>query len=269
MPNPILIYYELKAKFGGLLIWILGWSAMTWILAYPYDSISEDAEETQKVISSFPEEMRQAFNIQDTYLTQVESFISGQFLTFFMLIGSIYGAYLGANLIAGKIHNKTIADLMTKQTSRVSLFLSQYLVGLLFLSISAALIGTLAFIGFNLQTSQEEISTDFFLSLFTGATILHLFFLAFGQTLGILLDKSKGLSISAGLAVASWFINSLSSLAGFPDWLPKLTPFYYLDTDKLVNDFALDWNKTAILLTLTILTITLGTMLFRRKNVYL
>ncbi len=269
MPNLTLIYYELKAKFFTFLVWAVGWSGMTWLLAYPYDSITEDAEETQKLISSFPEEMRKAFNIQDTYLTQVESFISGQFLTFFLLIGSIYASYLGVNFIAGRIQDKTIADLMTKQISRTSLFISQYLVGFLLLSVSASFIAVMSYIGFSLITSQEEISVDFFVSLFVGSTILHLFFLAFGQVLGVVLDKSKGLSISAGFAVLAWFVDSLASLAGFPDWINKLTPFYYLDKDKLVNEFALDLDRSFILLAVTFTLFIIGIFIFRRKNIYL
>jgi putative exporter of polyketide antibiotics len=90
-----------------------------------------------------------------------------------------------------------------------------------------------------------------------------------GQLLGILFPKNIAQLGGIGVLVFSWFLNSLSSIGGFPEWLKPFSPFYYLNVLKLRDEFAVDWSRFGVLMSVYVACLVVGILVFRKKDLYL
>lgn len=262
-----LFLIELKDKVKSGLIWSFAWILLGLIMAVMFEpmrtSLGDGADEIMKM---FPPEMLESFNIGEDYLTKVESFIGGEFLTFFLLAGSIFAVFLGTGTIAGKIMNKTITNTMTKAITRRSLYITKVLTNLTYFLLTDIIIAAGVYACFSLSTG-DGISVKFFASSFFAAFVLQSFFAVFGQVLGVIIT-AKPQMIGAVFAGFTWFMDTLSKLKGYPKFLQYVSPFYYLHLGKITEDFAVDWSTMSILIGLTLLLFALGIQLWERKDVY-
>ncbi len=199
----------------------------------------------------------------------MENFFSGQFLTIYTLAGSVFALFIGIAIIGGKIEDGTIAGFLTKPLRRSQIYLGSFINNVIFLVLSSAAIGTVVYELFNLLTRQAYISTQYFINAFLSTTIVFITVLAAGQLLGLFLAKSRAHALGAFLIVLTWFVNSLGSLQGFPQWLRPFSPFYYFNNAQLRDTFTLDWHHLIVLPAATSLLVVIGVFLFRKKDIYL
>ncbi len=270
MTQHYFLFQQLFLKnFRNLLIWIGGWLLLAFFLTSVYNSFAENQETTQSVLDSIPQGLASTFNIDDNYLSQVETFASGQFLALSLLIGGIFAGFVGAGLVSSKIEERTIMNYLSLPVSRFWYFSLATLVNLLFFLIANILICLGLFALANFLTNQEEVSLEYFIYLFIGILGVQLFFLGLSQFLGMLLDRGQVVAINSGFAVATWFLDGLYDLANLPDFGKFFLPFYYFDIQYLSNNFELDWSLLWVLFFSAIIFWIAGLILYLRKSIYL
>ena len=267
----VLLKQQLNAKVSTLFIWLLVWSLLLLLFATVFNSLSKDAAESSKVFRQLPSGVFNSFNIDpSSYLTRIESFISGQFLSVYMLAGCIFSFTLGVGLIGKKIESRVIATLLTKPISRYRLYAVQSLVSVLFLAVASTLLCGISLIIFtNLLHSQNIVSTSYFTSLFTGSGLLFIAFALLGQLLGTLLNGGKSVPIGAGIVVVSWFVNNLAQLAHIPGVVQKLSLFHYFDVALLRTSFKLAFGSTVQLIIIILVLFIIGRQVFSKKDIYI
>lgn len=264
-----LLGLRFKRRYVSFLFWVLIWVIIGLLFASIFDSASAENELFEELISTYPEGLFDAINISTNYLSSAETFLSGQFLTFYTLIGSIYGLYIGAGEVGGKIEDKTIGTFLGKGISRTSFYITQFVTNSLAIVLASSLIWLIIFGEFVWLTSQEEISQQYFGSAAIGTSLLILTWSSVGQALGVFFSQKIARSLGAGLIVFSFFLNNLGEFGGLPEWTLPLTPFYYLDLDLLRDNFELDWSGLSVLLIVSFVALTIGTFRFRNKNISL
>lgn len=258
---------ELRLKKSSFFWWCVAWSVLAAFFISVFDTVAGDEALSQDFIQAIPPEMAQSFNISSSYLTQVESFISGQFLTFYLLIGGIFLTIIGINSISGKIQNGQITEYLFSPNTRPQIFSGIYLANLIFILIANLFVTTALFLSAHFLTSQETISTNYFLFFYLGNIVLQFFFLNFGLLCGLILPPIKQVGIGAGLAVASWFINTILNLTDLPENLRLISPFYYFDTALLSNDFELNPALTIVIFMIGIVLLIISYFKWKRVDV--
>jgi putative exporter of polyketide antibiotics len=140
----------------------------------------------------------------------------------------------------------------------------------LFASIaSSGVVWGLVYGFFRIFSDQSEISIEYFLATFLMTSALFVTTAGAGQLLGILFPKNIAQLGGIGVLVFSWFLNSLSSIGGFPEWLKPFSPFYYLNVLKLRDEFAVDWSRFGVLMSVYVACLVVGILVFRKKDLYL
>jgi ABC-type transport system involved in multi-copper enzyme maturation permease subunit len=253
-----------------MLIWAAVWLALGLTYSTLFNSLSSGAKDFQTAIQSLPKSITTSFNIGEDYLSKVENFLSGQFLTLFTLAGTVFGVMIGVGEIGGKIEDGTLVHFMTKNLSRIQIYLLQNLTNIVFLGVSNVIIWAGIYLEFKLfATSQSDIHSQFFA---LGCLATWLMFVAassFGQFLGAWFSKNIAQYSGITILVFMWFLHGLSNTDGYPDWLKPLTIFYYLDVPKLRDEFLLDTSRTLVFVLITIISVIFGSAIFRQKDLRL
>lgn len=263
-----LILSELRKKIVPFGVWCGVWLSFALMMAPAFNMFADQGEEIEKFIGMFEDGLLEAFNMGIDYFESIEKFAGGEFLTFFGMVGAIYAAFVGVNSIAGKIADKTITNVLTKDISRTKIYLSKTLVNTLYFGISSMAIALLSYLTFLLIVDQDKISFTFFIAAFFAYFVLHLFFATFSQGIGVFLEKPKAQALSAGVVVVFWFVNSFAVIDSFPRAIIYSSPFYYVNDSYLVENFAVDWSKLWILGVGIIIFVIVGTLGFRKKDIY-
>lgn len=232
-----------------------------------YDSAAEESQAFSDLISAYPEGLLDAFNISTNYLNSVETFISGQFLSLFALVGSVYAVYLGIGEIGGKINDKTISVYMSKNISRTSLYLTTAATNSIIIFCSNCFIWLVLYAQMHFFTSQDSISVQYFWSAALITSLIMITWTIIGQFLGIILDSPAARGLGAAYIVFGYFINNLSALTNFPEWVNPITLFYFLDAELLRDEFEVGSNNIVVLISISILFLLLGVIRFRKKNI--
>lgn len=266
-----LLLQELRAKRKLMVIWSIIWSLLLAFFAGVFNSFSKDAAESAKLFEQMPKGFFDALNINPSlYLTQIEQFISGQFLFVYLLAGCIFAFSLGVGAIGKRIDNRTIALLLTTPISRSKMYITQCLTNLLFFVVTGIILCSMSLlIMHNLLSHQDIVSTSYFINLFAGSSLLFAAFSALGQLVGMLTNGEHAVQAGAGIVVVSWFTTSLSGLVAIPQTLQHLSLFYYFDTTLLRDTFRLSVSGTITLACLLLVFALAGTIIFRKKDIYL
>lgn len=271
MNSLILLKQELGSKRKLVVIWVVIWSLLLLLFANVFNSFSKDAAANAKLFEQLPKGIFEAININPAaYLTQIEQFISGQFLFVYLLAGSIFAFSLGVGTIGKRIENRTLASLLTTPLSRGKIYVTTFATNAIFYAVTGAILcGSALGIMHGIINHQAAISTEYFANLFLGSSLLFIAFSALGQLIGMIMNGERATQIGAAVVVVSWFLTSLGAFVHIPGALQKLSLFGYFDVTLLRDTHMLSSGLTAVLIGLIIGFTIIGYLVFRKKNIYL
>lgn len=260
---------QFASRSRSVLFLVIAWTLLGLLFAVVFKDLSRTAAQTIKIYQALPPAILHSFNISNDYLTHVEKFLSGQFLSVYMLAGGIFALFMGVGSIGGKIEDSTIANLLNKPFSRATIYLTQAITNIVSLIIASAATGAIMYGLFAAFSGQKSISVQYFVSAFSGATIIFITVALLGQLLGMVIGKVKAQAAGSAFIVFSFFLNGLGALAGAPTWLQNTSIFYYFNTVQLRDFYNLDMRRLAVLLVASAVFLIIGTLWFRRKDLYL
>lgn len=258
---------QLKRHRKAVVAWSIIWTLLSLLFSTVFKSMSATADESARIYESLPDAVLKTVNISADYLTKPENFLSGQFLTVYLLAGSIFSVIMGVNAVGGKIQDKTIVTYLTKRLSRISIYLMQAIVLLISLIVMNSVVGAALFVSFHLFSGSDP-SLKYIAATFLGSITIFTTFAVIGLCAGVLVDKSRATAFGSALAVISFFINGLGTLAGVPSWLQKFSLYYYFDTQQLRDFYVID-GRILVLIVLSIVLTIFGSHIFRKKDLYL
>lgn len=262
---------QMSAKLLTLAVWTLIWSLLLLLFAVVFKSLNNDAAKSSEVFKQLPSGVFSSFNIDPaTYLSHIESFISGQFLSVYLLAGSIFAFSLGVGSIGKKIENRMLATTLTKPISRTWLYCIEFVINSWFLiTASAALFGISIVIFNTVLKDHTVISVSYFSSLFSGSGILFIAYMALGQLVGTILNGGRAVLVGAAIVVFSWFLNSLAPLVHISNVIQIISLFHYFDVTLLRSSFELNFSLTVQLVAIILGLVLLGRYIFSNKNIYI
>jgi ABC-2 type transport system permease protein len=253
----------LRDHWKGVLGWGLGLAAIAALEVMIYPSIRERADEMNRLVANYPDAFKAMFGLED--FTSGAGFIQAELYSLVVPLALVALAIsFGAGATAGEEEHKTV-DLLLATPVTQGRVVVQKLFALVTGSVLVGLALT-ATLWLGSMFQDMGIGLDRLLAATASAVLLSLCFggvaLAVGCASG---RRALAAAAAAGLAIAGFLINSLSSLAeGLKPWRPVTLFYQYASNDPLRN--GLDVGNAAVLLAVAAAMALAALVAFRRRD---
>ena len=230
--------HEMRLYFKTTLAWNFWLVMVLVVFASIYPMFLNSIEIVEKILSSFPEYLMQAFGLDLMSFSSAIGFF-GFLFTYIILIGGIQAMTLGLSLLSNEQRDKTADFLYTKPVKRSSIIHSKVLVGLCYIIITNIIFSVSAIITLNI-ISENGYSIVLLMLLLGSLFLTQLFFLSLGLMVSVFMNKLKTVvPISLGTVFLLFILNMLNeSIQGKP--LTFLTPFAYFHVGRLYSNMSYD-----------------------------
>jgi ABC-2 type transport system permease protein len=225
---------------------ILGWGVSLGLLAMYlmpfYDTLAEQKETLEKLLSSYPPEMLAFFGDMSnmTALFTPEGYLGFEFFSLMPVVLGIFAVLAGSGLLASDEENGTLDLVLAHPVSRTALFLGRLLA---FIATTICVLGVV-WLGLVIGRSWSTIELTGvelarpFLSL--GAELI--LFSAFALALSMLLPSRRLAATVAGVTlVASYFITSLARINDDLKGIAKFSPLNYYQGGDAIRELNGEW----------------------------
>jgi ABC-2 type transport system permease protein len=219
--------------------WMIGVAALTVMTVAFYPLIESQEEAYEALLEGYPEEMAGFLGldqISDLFapIGYINSQIYGNTLPILLFILAIG---MGTTAIAGEEDRRTMDLLLAQPVRRGDVVVQKFAAMATIVSLVVGVVFLLLLISSPLL--DLDLSFEGMLAVNVAAGLLGLLFGAMALALGALTGR-RGLAIglSAGIAVAAFFLYGLAPLVDALEPFGKLSPFYwYLEPNPLANGF--------------------------------
>ncbi|MDD5288005.1 MAG: ABC transporter permease subunit [Dehalococcoidales bacterium] len=255
----------LRDQRRSLLFWGIGLVALAVIMALVYPTISS-MQSINQYLEELPEGMKEMFGGGILDYTSPVGYFSTELYSFMLpLLLLVFGIGFGAAAIAGEEEKGTLDFLLANPVPRWRVVIEKFGV----MAVSMILLSFIFWAG--LAISVVAIGIDISLYKLAEATIgalmLAMVFAAFSFLLGCLKgNRGMSLGITCGLAVLTYFLNTLGSMVnGLKDYR-FLSPFYhYMEPNTLKN--GTDPVHMLVLLVLVLVFLVVSIPAFNRRDI--
>ena len=259
---------NLRDMKKNLIYWTIGITILGFYISYAYSSFAEDIDTWNELLANFPEELMYFFG--GTEGMDMSTFAGFLNLEIFGLMGPIMliivGINSGTHIVAGELNNKTLEMVMSTSIGKNKYLFQQILVMVTRIVIISIVLWSNFFIFanlFNLELNLKNLTAIVF-----HLTLLSLSIASFALLIGSITgNKSTTLGFSAGIAVLSYFINSISPMIKGIENLKYISVFYYYKhSEPLINGVNLE--SVSVMLFISLLFIILSFVAFKYKDLY-
>lgn len=247
--------------------WVAGLFIFTLYFVTLYPSIEEASADMQSYIDSLPDSFKAMFGGDVVDLSTLEGFITMELLSMFYPIMILaFAVTYGAGLLGGEEESGTLEILLATPTPRWRVLLSKF-AALVTFTLIVLLATWLGIVAGGIVADIEEMDVwNIFAGVFNMAP-LALFFAALAFCLtGVRGGKGAALGVTLALAAATYLVHTLSEVASIPEWMQKLSPWYYYDGVHALSQ-GVDPVNVALLLGLSIALVAGGVLAFERRDV--
>jgi ABC-2 type transport system permease protein len=130
----ILIKQTILDRRNTLLAYLIASVLLLWMYLALFPSIQEQAQTLNQLVEAYPEALLKAFGIEEMRLDDLGNFLAAEQFSFvWPIIAIIMLGSLAGGALAGEIEKGSIELLLSQPVSRLRLFMSRYLAGILVL----------------------------------------------------------------------------------------------------------------------------------------
>lgn len=229
-----IFWRTLKDKRWATLIYCLAGALLFWMFISVYPTVQGSSAQISEFVKKLPPELNKAFGLDPETFTTFEGYVAGKhFSLLWPILVIALAVSLAASYVAGEIENGTNEFFLAQPVSRIKIFLSKSLAGImsiiLFVITSTVLVVPVAGL-YNISVKSE----NFFVLMFVGI----LFGLAvFGLSMlfsSIFSEKGKAIFLPVGILLFMYVINIVALLKDSLDKLKYLSLFYYFDYSEIL-----------------------------------
>lgn len=258
---------EFKRNLKALLIWSFAFALLLGgtVLLYPH-IMGDAVGEMDKLLSTMPKEILEIFNMDKISLEKASGWLLSEGYMMITLIGSIYTAMLGANILLKEEENKTIFFLATKPVSKSKILISKVIVGIICILIFNLIISDTLFI--TLYLTDDLVIKEWALML-VGALFIHLFMFSVAFLISVFVRKNNvSLGASIGFVFITYVLSIIGNLSDKTEFIKYLSPFYYVDGATIITDGNLNIINLCILFIISIILIIISNCKYKKKELF-
>lgn len=255
----------IKINIKKLLIYLAVSILLTWMLVAIYPSFSENSQE---MVDSYPREAFEFTGIDaDEFLASLEGFIAAEhYSIMWPIIMIVFVVSYATSTIAGEIEDGSIELLLTQPISRISVFLSKYVSGLVLtlILVTASSLATVPIalihqIDFN-GASYFYISVIGFLFSLTIYSLTFLFS-------AISSNRSKAMSLTLFIVILMYAIQIVAYIEDSVNFLKYISFFHYYDFNAAMLDEHISLLSVAIFGLTSITSTVAGLLYFNKRDI--
>ena len=232
-----IIRRTIKDRKVGLIVYSVSGIFLLWMYVALFPSFSAQADNMREYMESFPEGFMKAFGLEDFDMSTIERFLATEQYSFvWPILALFFVVSLAGSGIAGEIERGTAEIMLSQPVSRLKLYWSRYLSGVLmfivFLVISVFSVFPLS------EMHSVEYITENHLTLGLAATLFGLAIFSIAMMLSaIFSERSKVYMMTGGMVVGMYVLNIVSVLKDSLADLKYLSFFYYFNSnDALIRN---------------------------------
>ncbi|MEU8659759.1 ABC transporter permease subunit [Actinoplanes philippinensis] len=244
---------------------LIGWAVGATLAGIMYASFYPQLADGQmaEAVANYPQAMREAFRLDD--LTSAAGYLgSSVFGLILPLIAMFYGAATGARAIAADEETGRLDLLLAHPVSRTRFLLHRFAA----LATGASVIATTVLLGMLAIRSGAQLTGISVIQFAAQCLQLALLAIAFGG-LAIGIGAATGrralvLTVTAVIGVLAYALHAFAGRLGIGG-ARYLSPFhYYIGGEPLRH--GMQWADATVLLTVAVLLVAGGALLFNRRD---
>jgi ABC-2 type transport system permease protein len=264
-----IIWRTLKDKKLSLFIYSASMIAFTEIYVALFPTFSSKQAEFDKILQLYPDQMFKALGMDKASftLTKIESFLATeQYSLTWPIIIIVMAISFGGSVLAGEIEKGTIETLLSQPISRIKLFFSRYLAGLIYL-VTFTLISVYAIVPLaaihNVSYRIENFNKIAILAVFFAVAVFGLSMLASS----FFSEKGNANFAVGGTLITMYVLNLVSSFKDNLKDLKYFSFFHYYDYSAALTKNTLDQKAIWVFLGVAIIATLLGAYWFNRRDI--
>lgn len=259
-----MIKKEIHLNFKSFLIWISIIISMYIIVFAIYPSMTQDAEMMNQLLSTFPKEMLEHFNMDVVGIETVFGWIATEGFMMMTLVGGVFFALMGSNILLKEENDGTIEFLYSKPITRREILISKFITGLVYIGLFNLCISIVVLFGL---IFSKDLNFVKWLLISILPIVIHLFFFSVSFFISIFLTKTrKSVGISLGLLFGFYLLNVLGSMSEKIEFLKYFSPFYYINARSIITDTKIDVLNCMIVLIAALIFTLLSFKFFDKKE---
>lgn len=225
---------ELSLSIRSLLAWALPVSAMLSMTLSMQKSMSQRGSLFEAKLAMLPREMRAAFGIAQTNLSDPVSYLATNF-NFYSLIGALFAALVGAAIATREANQRVGEMLFTHPIERSTVLAAKSAAGLVVvLAFDAILLGAsaLAYVAAGVSVGRAVA----FVSVFAGAALVHATVFSLALLAGVSAARPRSASsLALGATFALYGCGVLARVSDKLSALEHVSPFSYADAASIAT----------------------------------
>ena len=257
--------FELRSLRTSTLWWFVGLATLISIYIGVYPSFASDAEAARKLFDSLPAAMHAAIGLNLDTLFSFLGFL-GNIFTVILLAAAIHGSILGIGIFSREQRSKTTDFLLSKPSSRHSIFLAKLGAGLIVVALTTAWVMLVVFaMSQTIDAGQYDMSKFLLITGVFG--MVEVWFFAVGALISQLIRKVKLVTPPAlGLAFGFFLLGTVGSMID-PDATRWLAPSKYVDFSHVVQYGEYETKYLILGYSIIALAIVISFFIYTRKDI--
>ena len=248
--------------------WVLGIILLSTAMTSFYPSISTN-ESIQDYVDAFDPDLLALFGFTDIVdITSGAGYLSAEMFSFMVpILFIVFAISLGAASIAGEEDRRTIEILLSEPISRRRVLLQKYA----FLVAASVLLALVIWLSLAIGAIivNMEVSMINLVAAVTSSTLLGLTFGSLAFAVGAITgNRGLSLGLSSGIAVATYVINTLASIADILEPARWISPFFYHGGNSPILN-GLDPFHVLLLIAAIAIPVTAGYFAYQRRDLRL
>jgi ABC-2 type transport system permease protein len=263
-----LIWITIKERKWSVIIYSAASILLLFLYVALYPSLQSQSAQLSVVMKTLPANLLKALGTAPSQLSNftLEALLaSKQFSAVFQFLAAILAISIAGSDIAGEIEKGTIEFLLSQPISRLKLYFSRFLAGVILLTIFVAA-STLAVIPLAAAFHVAYVASAY-CKLFLMAWLFTIAFYAIAYCLSaIFSSKGRVSGISAGIVTVMYLIFIIAALKDSLDKLKYFSFFHYFAPDILTSG-TIDKLGVWIFIATIIVFVSIGAMVFNRRDI--
>lgn|SRR5574344_563106 len=246
---------EFKINFKSFIIWTLIGISLFLVVFLVYPSIieSNNGNNLNQMLESFPKEMLAMFNMDISNVDTAYGWFKTEGLACITLLTCLYSAILGSSILVKEESDKTIEFLYSKPINRSQIVTSKLLCGTIYLIASLLIITIFNVFGMYFSDCLE-LKTFLLLSFSLLLTSLPMFYLT--VFISTFFRKTKNtFGISLGIVFISYFLQLLSCMGKKLEFLKYISLHTLADSRGIIENGNVNVILLIIAITISVISI--------------
>ena len=258
--------HELKSYSKSTIVWTISLVSIMGFFLIFFPSIANDADDFNKLLESYPEEIKNALGLTVGSITSILGYYSYVFL-YVGLCGAIQAMNIGTSMLSKEVRAKTADFLLTKPVTRINIITSKILA-----AVTLSVITNVVYIAFSFLIVSIVAIEDFSYKIFFMVSItlifLQLIFLALGFIVSVIIPKIRSVIPISLSSVFIFFIISMIGSSKNDDVIRYITPFQYFKPAYIINNASYETSYIIVAIMFTILAIAISYVVYLKKDIH-